>query len=193
MFHAFNEAKAIAMKRMAQPAHRAARLVPRSLGGTGADPGPRPLGIRPFRRNRHTLETLAGYSHEQGLTKRRMPLDELFSARFAGPQARRRIPDLARMARAKRTGPVQPPKQLFSAVESDYRAGSKAFRYRASPEYRRDQRTIMTQGRFSRQESDGRTNRQDAAGGGGRPLHGRTSLSSSPPAGRARSTPIAAG
>jgi 4,5-dihydroxyphthalate decarboxylase len=29
-------------------------------------------------RNRHTLETVVGYSHEQGLMKRRMSLDELF-------------------------------------------------------------------------------------------------------------------
>ena len=32
-----------------QPAHRAARLVPRGLGGAGSDPRPRPVGIRPDR------------------------------------------------------------------------------------------------------------------------------------------------
>ena len=35
-------------------------------------------------RNRHTLETIAGYSFEQGLTKRLMPLDELFVSVFQG-------------------------------------------------------------------------------------------------------------
>jgi 4,5-dihydroxyphthalate decarboxylase len=31
-----------------------------------------------------TLETMAGYSHEQGLTRRKLPLDELFVSVFQG-------------------------------------------------------------------------------------------------------------
>jgi 4,5-dihydroxyphthalate decarboxylase len=40
----------------------------------GADPWEYGLSDR----NRHTLATLAGYSQEQGLTKRLMSLDDLF-------------------------------------------------------------------------------------------------------------------
>ncbi len=35
-------------------------------------------------RNRKTLETLVGYSHEQGLIGRRIPLEELFLPVFQG-------------------------------------------------------------------------------------------------------------
>ena len=34
--------------------------------------------------NRNALETLAGYSHEQGLTRRKWPVDELFASVFQG-------------------------------------------------------------------------------------------------------------
>src|SRR5580704_882907 len=79
MFLAFNEAKAIAMKRMLNP-----RLVPLAWYQEAREEQEQILGPDPWEyglsdRNRHTLETLAGYSHEQGLTKRRMPLEELFS------------------------------------------------------------------------------------------------------------------
>jgi 4,5-dihydroxyphthalate decarboxylase len=46
--------------------------------------GPDPWEYGLTDRNRHTLETIAGYSHEQGLTARRMPLDELFIGVFQG-------------------------------------------------------------------------------------------------------------
>ena len=49
LYKAFNEAKAIAMERMQNPAHRAAGLVSRGLGGTGENPRARPVGIRPDR------------------------------------------------------------------------------------------------------------------------------------------------
>jgi 4,5-dihydroxyphthalate decarboxylase len=79
MFLAFNEAKAIALKRMLNP-----RLVPLAWYQEAREEQEQILGPDPWEyglsdRNRHTLETLAGYSHEQGLTKRRMPLEELFS------------------------------------------------------------------------------------------------------------------
>jgi 4,5-dihydroxyphthalate decarboxylase len=84
MFHAFNEAKALAMKRMENP-----RIVPLAWYREAWEeqesilgPDPWEYGLTP--RNVHTLETLAGYSFEQGLTPRPMPLDELFLDMFQG-------------------------------------------------------------------------------------------------------------
>jgi 4,5-dihydroxyphthalate decarboxylase len=78
MFHAFQQAKAIAMARMANP-----RIVPLAWYREAWEeqeeifgPDPWEYGLTP--RNRHNLETLVGYSHEQGLIKRRIPLEELF-------------------------------------------------------------------------------------------------------------------
>ncbi len=78
MFHAFNEAKAIAMKRMENP-----RIAPLAWYREAWEEQEQVLGNDPWEygltdKNRHQLETLAGYSYEQGLTKRLMPLDELF-------------------------------------------------------------------------------------------------------------------
>ena len=42
------------------------------------------LKVLTAKRNRHTLETMADYSFEQGLTRRKMPLDELFVSVFQG-------------------------------------------------------------------------------------------------------------
>ena len=78
MYQAFNKAKAIAMKRMENP-----RIVPlvfyrehweeqEELFGT--DPWEYGLGEQ----NTKTMETLIGYSHEQGIIPRRLTLDELF-------------------------------------------------------------------------------------------------------------------
>lgn len=78
LYRAFDEAKAIAMKRMANP-----RIVPLVFYRDeweaqeemfGPDPWEYGLGER----NRKTLETLVGYSAEQGLIGRRPNLDELF-------------------------------------------------------------------------------------------------------------------
>ena len=78
LYHAFNEAKKIAMARLENP-----RIVPLVFyrdhweaqeAVFGRDPWEYGLGDR----NTHTLETLVRYSHEQGMIKRRMPLDELF-------------------------------------------------------------------------------------------------------------------
>jgi len=78
MFMAFNEAKAIAMRRMENP-----RIVPLAWYREAWEEQQELMGRDPWEyglteRNRHNLETLVGYSHEQGLIKRRIPLDELF-------------------------------------------------------------------------------------------------------------------
>jgi 4,5-dihydroxyphthalate decarboxylase len=84
MYHAFNEAKAIAMKRMANP-----RIVPMVFyrdewEEQEATFGPDPWEYGLTDRNRRTLDVLAGYVHEQGQTRRRIPIDELFINIFQG-------------------------------------------------------------------------------------------------------------
>jgi len=84
MFHAFNEAKAIAMKRMENP-----RIVPLAWYREAWEEQEEILGADPWEygltpRNRHTLETLVGYSFEQGLIRRKIPLEELFVDIFQG-------------------------------------------------------------------------------------------------------------
>jgi 4,5-dihydroxyphthalate decarboxylase len=84
MFHAFEAAKAIAMERMENP-----RIVPlawyrEAWEEQQAVMGPDPWAYGLTDQNRKTLETLVGYSHEQGLIKRRIPLDELFLDMFQG-------------------------------------------------------------------------------------------------------------
>ncbi len=78
MYAAFNQSKAIAMKRMLNP-----RIVPLAWyreaweeqeAILGADPWEYGLGDR----NRKNLNTLVGYSREQGLISRTPTLDELF-------------------------------------------------------------------------------------------------------------------
>jgi 4,5-dihydroxyphthalate decarboxylase len=78
LFRAFNEAKALAMKRMANP-----RIVPLAWYRAAWEEQERILGPDPWEygltdKNRKVLETLVGYSHEQGLIKKRPALDELF-------------------------------------------------------------------------------------------------------------------
>jgi 4,5-dihydroxyphthalate decarboxylase len=84
MFHAFERAKAIAMKRMANP-----RIVPLAWYREEWEAQEEILGPDPWEygmteRNRHTIETLAAYSHEQGLTQRRLAADDLFVSVFQG-------------------------------------------------------------------------------------------------------------
>jgi 4,5-dihydroxyphthalate decarboxylase len=84
LFHAFNKAKDIAMKRMRNP-----RIVPLAWYQEALEEQERILGPDPWEyglteRNRKTLEMLAGFSHEQGLTQRRFSLDELFVSVFQG-------------------------------------------------------------------------------------------------------------
>jgi 4,5-dihydroxyphthalate decarboxylase len=84
MFQAFQRAKAIAMKRMANP-----RIVPLAWYREAWEEQEEILGPDPWEyglteRNRNTIETLAGYSFEQGLTRRRLTADDLFVSVFQG-------------------------------------------------------------------------------------------------------------
>jgi 4,5-dihydroxyphthalate decarboxylase len=78
LFKAFNEAKTTAMKRMANP-----RIVPLAWYRDAWEEQERVLGSDPWEygltdKNRKNLETLVGYSHEQGLIKKRPTLEHLF-------------------------------------------------------------------------------------------------------------------
>jgi 4,5-dihydroxyphthalate decarboxylase len=78
LYHAFNKAKAIAMKKMVNP-----RIVPLAWYREAWEEqedilGPDPWEYGMTEKNRSQLEKLVGYSHEQGLIRRRMTLDELF-------------------------------------------------------------------------------------------------------------------
>jgi 4,5-dihydroxyphthalate decarboxylase len=78
LFKAFNEAKAIAMKRMQNP-----RVVPLAWYRDAWEEqeqifGPDPWEYGLSENNRKNLETLVGYSHEQGLIKKRPALEHLF-------------------------------------------------------------------------------------------------------------------
>jgi 4,5-dihydroxyphthalate decarboxylase len=78
MYRAFQEAKAIAMKRMVNP-----RVVPLAWYREAWEEQEQLLGADPWQygltdRNRTNLETLIGFSHEQGLISRKIPLEELF-------------------------------------------------------------------------------------------------------------------
>jgi 4,5-dihydroxyphthalate decarboxylase len=78
MFNAFNESKRIAMERLENP-----RIVPLAWYREAWEEQEETIGADPWEyglteRNRKTLETLVGYSYEQGLIKRKIPIEELF-------------------------------------------------------------------------------------------------------------------
>jgi 4,5-dihydroxyphthalate decarboxylase len=78
MYRAFQDAKSIAMKRMVNP-----RIVPLAWYREAWEEQEETLGTDPWEygltdRNRKNLETLIGFSHEQGLISRKIPLEELF-------------------------------------------------------------------------------------------------------------------
>jgi 4,5-dihydroxyphthalate decarboxylase len=78
LYHAFNRAKAIAMKRMVNP-----RIVPLAWYREAWEEqedilGPDPWEYGMTEKNVNQLTKLVGYSHEQGLIRRPIPLDELF-------------------------------------------------------------------------------------------------------------------
>ena len=78
LFNAFNEAKAIAMKRMANP-----RIVPLAWYREAWEEQEAILGRDPWEyglgdSNRKNLKALVGYSHAQGLIKKKPTLEELF-------------------------------------------------------------------------------------------------------------------
>ena len=78
LYKAFDEAKAIAMRRMENP-----RIVPLAWYREAWEEQERILGKDPWEyglgeRNAANFERLVSYSQEQGLIRRRIPLDELF-------------------------------------------------------------------------------------------------------------------
>jgi 4,5-dihydroxyphthalate decarboxylase len=78
LFRAFNESKTIAMERMVNP-----RIVPLAWYRAAWEEQEAVLGPDPWEyglsdKNRKNLETLVGYSHEQGLIKKRPTLEQLF-------------------------------------------------------------------------------------------------------------------
>jgi len=84
VFHAFNEAKAIAMKRMENP-----RMVPLAWYREAWEEQEQILGKDPWQyggteQNRKTMDAITGYCHEQGLIDRPIPFDELFVGTFQG-------------------------------------------------------------------------------------------------------------
>ena len=103
MMQAFNQSKAMAMKRMENP-----RIVPLAWYREAWEEQQEILGDDPWEygltdRNRHNIETLATYSHEQGLTKtphRRRSVPQ----RVPGPQARRGVPHLTVVVSCDRAG-----------------------------------------------------------------------------------------
>jgi 4,5-dihydroxyphthalate decarboxylase len=84
MFHAFNEAKAIAMKRMENP-----RMVPLVWYREAWEEqeeivGDDPWEYGPTERNLKNINTIAGYCYEQGLSKQKFDFDNLFAPVFQG-------------------------------------------------------------------------------------------------------------
>ena len=78
LYRAFERAKAMGMKRMVNP-----RIVPLAWYQAAWEEQERVLGPDPWEyglseKNRKVLDTLIGYSHEQGLIKKRFSPDELF-------------------------------------------------------------------------------------------------------------------
>jgi 4,5-dihydroxyphthalate decarboxylase len=78
LYQAFDEAKTIAMKKMRNP-----RLVPLAWYQDAWEEQERIFGPDPWEyglgeANAHNFNTLVGYSREQGLINRIIPLDELF-------------------------------------------------------------------------------------------------------------------
>ena len=78
LYRAFNEAKTLAMKRMANP-----RIVPLAWYRAAWEEQERVLGPDPWEygmteKNRQNLETVVGYSHQQGLIRQRPALEQLF-------------------------------------------------------------------------------------------------------------------
>jgi 4,5-dihydroxyphthalate decarboxylase len=78
LYRAFEQAKALGMKRMVNP-----RIVPLAWYQDAWEEQERVLGPDPWEyglteRNRKVLDTMIGYSHEQGLIKTRFSPDDLF-------------------------------------------------------------------------------------------------------------------
>jgi 4,5-dihydroxyphthalate decarboxylase len=78
LYHAFDKAKNLAMRRLANPRHVPLAWYLEEWDAQEQLMGPDPWEYGLGEQNRKTLETLAGYMHEQGLTKRLLTLKELF-------------------------------------------------------------------------------------------------------------------
>ena len=84
LFHAFEKSKAIAMRRMDNP-----RIVPLAWYLEAWNEQQSIIGSDPWEyglseRNRHNVNTIAGYSHNQGLTTKKWTADDLFVSVFQG-------------------------------------------------------------------------------------------------------------
>jgi 4,5-dihydroxyphthalate decarboxylase len=84
MYHAFNEAKKIAMRRMENP-----RIVPLVWYREAWEEQEEIVGDDPWEyggsdRNRHNIDVLAGYCHAHGMTKSKFTFDDLFASTFQG-------------------------------------------------------------------------------------------------------------
>ena len=84
LYLAFDQAKNIAMKRMINP-----RIVPLAWYREAWEEqeeiiGQDPWEYGPTEQNLKTIDTLAGYLHEQGLTKTKQSFDDLFLSVFQG-------------------------------------------------------------------------------------------------------------
>jgi len=78
LFNAFEQAKAMAMKRMQNPRIAPLAWYREAWEEQEAILGKDPWAYGPTDQNRKTVDTMAGYSHEQGLIKRRPAWDDLF-------------------------------------------------------------------------------------------------------------------
>jgi 4,5-dihydroxyphthalate decarboxylase len=74
-FQAAKDSVAARARQLAEPYFQLGLLPAEGRRAMATDPFP--YGIKA---NRETLETIARYSHEQGLTPRVVPLDEVFAA-----------------------------------------------------------------------------------------------------------------
>ena len=84
LYHALNESKAIAMKRMENP-----RIVPLVWYREAWEEqeeivGDDPWEYGPTDRNLHNMDTIAAYCHEQGLSRKKFGFDDLFTSVFQG-------------------------------------------------------------------------------------------------------------
>jgi len=88
MFNAFNDAKKIAMKRMESP--RQVPLVWYRAAWEEQEEivGPDPWEYGPSERNMKNVNTIAGYAHEQGLTRKKFTYDDLFPQMLSAAPAK---------------------------------------------------------------------------------------------------------
>ena len=89
LYKAFEAAKAIGDEADGESAYRSTGLVSRSLGGGGEDLlGRDPWEYRLTDKNRHNLETLVTYSHEQGIDEAQaVPGQAVSQCRAGAPSA----------------------------------------------------------------------------------------------------------